>query len=186
MSLTGIARKISAYRKANSLTIQQMAQNTGLSTALISQLERELANPSLSVLEILASALGLTISLLVEDEVDEESLVLRAANREQTYNPNDIYLFYNLLTPSSMNSGITMTLVHLEPNSETYNGEFHCHKVEEIVFMLTGSITVLYEYSEINLYCGDTLRIPANKKHRYLNRSGAVSELLTIKADRNY
>ena len=185
MNSTNIAKKIISYRSTKKLTIQQMAKETGLSTALISQLERNLANPSLSVLQTLANTLGISLSELVEGEMDENSLILRVAHREQVYNPNDKYMFYNL-TPAVMKSNINLSLVHLEPFSQTFGREFHCHKDEEMIFIVAGSVTVEYGGSQVELYCGDTLRIPGNKKHRYKNNSQEIVEILAIKTNRSY
>lgn len=186
MGALSIAKKVAAYRAANSLTIQQMARQTGLSTAIISQLERNLANPCLSVLETLANTLGLTLPELLEDDVDDNALVLRAEQREKIYTPSDEYMFYNLLTPPLMGSSIQMHLVHLEPKSQTYGEAYHCHKDEEVIFVLSGQVTVLYELSELALKAGDTMRIPGGKKHRYRNEWNQMAELLTIKTNRNF
>lgn len=85
MILSSISKKLRAYRKNNNLTIAQMAEQTQLSTALISQLERDLANPTLSVLQILANTLGISITELLAEDIEEESLVLRASDREKSF-----------------------------------------------------------------------------------------------------
>jgi transcriptional regulator with XRE-family HTH domain len=180
--MINIGKKILAYRRANSLTIRELAEKTGLSTAIISQMERNIANPSLSVLVVTADAVGMKVSELLSEEIDEESLILRKKDRQQTYNPDERYIFYNLLTPGTMNADVRMTLVHCEPRSETYGGEFHTHANEEILFVLTGSLTVILELSRYVIYEGDTMRIPPHYKHRYINDSDEIAELLTVKA----
>ena len=45
-----IGKKITAYRRKHSLTIRQLAEETGLSSALLSQLERGMGNPTLYAL----------------------------------------------------------------------------------------------------------------------------------------
>ena len=85
-----------------------------------------------------------------------------------------------------MKSNLRLALVHIEPRSETLSGEFFVHKNDEIVFILSGHVTTIYENSEIVLHEGDTLRIPGNKKHRYYNKSKKSVEMLTIKTSRNF
>ena len=164
-----------------------MAEQTQLSTALISQLERDLANPTLSVLQILANTLGISITELLAEDIEEESLVLRASDREKSfYNDSDLKSYHYILTPEEMKSNLRLALVHIEPRSETLSGEFFVHKNDEIVFILFGDVTTIYENSEIVLHEGDTLRIPGNKKHRYYNKSKKSVEMLTIKTSRNF
>lgn len=187
MILSSISKKLRAYRKNNNLTIAQMAEQSQLSTALISQLERDLANPTLSVLQILANTLGISITELLAEDTEEESLVLRASDREKSfYNDSDLKSYHYILTPEEMKSNLRLALVHIEPKSETLSGEFFVHKNDEIVFILSGDVTTIYENSEIVLHEGDTLRIPGNKKHRYYNKSKKSVEMLTIKTSRNF
>lgn len=54
--------KIINYRRKNHITIKELAKRTNLSTAIISQLERGLGNPTLKVLSDLADELGVTLS----------------------------------------------------------------------------------------------------------------------------
>ncbi|NLW77850.1 MAG: cupin domain-containing protein [Ruminococcaceae bacterium] len=182
MSTVNIGGKIAGYRKAHNLTIRALAEKSGLSTALISQMERDLANPSLSVLCALAAAMELSVPELLTEEEDEAALILRKKDRPQTYNPDERYIFYNLLTPASMNAGLRMTLVRCEAHAQTYNGAFHSHANEEIVFVLCGSVTVHFEATHFIICEGDTLRIPPRRKHRYVNNADAAAELLTIES----
>lgn len=180
--MINIGKKIQAYRRSTQQTIKDLAEKTRLSTAIISQLERNIGNPSLSVLTAIAEAIGMKVSELLTEELDENSLVLRKRDRQQTYNPDERYIFYNLLTPGSMNADITMTLVHCEPYAETYGGEFHSHTKEEVVYVLTGRVTMILESTQFEIAEGDTVRVPPNYKHRYINNSDEVAEMLTIKA----
>lgn len=182
MGIVNIGRKIADYRQAHNLTIRALAEKSGLSTALISQMERDLANPSLSVLCAIAAAMELSVPELLTEEDDESTLILRKKDRPQTYNPDERYIFYNLLTPASMNAGLRMTLVRCEAHAETYGGQFHSHANEEIVYVLSGSVTVHLETAHFIIYEGDTLRIPPRRKHRYVNQADEVVELLTIES----
>lgn len=177
-----IGKKIQAYRQATQTTIRDLAEKTGLSTAIISQLERNIGNPSLSVLTAIADAIGMKVAELLAEELDVNSLVLRKKDRQQTYNPDDKYMFFNMLTPGSMNADISMILVHCEPHSETYGGEFHAHTTEEVVYVLSGNTNIVFESTQFKIFEGDTVRIPPNYKHRYINDSDSAVELLTITA----
>lgn len=180
--MVNIGRKIAAYRQATQTTIRELAEKTGLSTAIISQLERNIGNPSLNVLNALAGAIGMKVSELVAEEPDEETLILRKKDRQQAYNPDEKYIIYNLLTPPSMNANLSMRLVHCEPHTETYGGEFHTHLSEEVVYVLNGTVTIVFEDARFDLGEGDTVRVPPQYKHRYINESDEVAEILTIKA----
>lgn len=56
-----IGQTVLSYRRKNSMTIREFANYSGISTSLISQIERGEANPSLSVLELIAEALNVPL-----------------------------------------------------------------------------------------------------------------------------
>ncbi len=49
-----LGQTVLSYRKKNNMTIREFADYAGISTSLISQIERGHANPSLNVLELIA------------------------------------------------------------------------------------------------------------------------------------
>jgi mannose-6-phosphate isomerase-like protein (cupin superfamily) len=75
-----------------------------------------------------------------------------------------------------------MTIVHLEPHSETYGGAFHSHTSKEVIYVLMGRVHIVFESAQFEISDGDTARVPAAYKHRYINDSDGVVEILTIKA----
>lgn len=76
-----IGRKIGAYRRKHNLTIRQMAEETGLSSAIWSQLERGMGYPTLYALKTLANTLTIPLSQLVEEPIPNKDLILRKKDR---------------------------------------------------------------------------------------------------------
>ena len=63
--LWSVGQKLANYRAAHDVTIKEMALRTGLSTSLLSQLERGIGNPTISVLAALAEGMGISMADLV-------------------------------------------------------------------------------------------------------------------------
>jgi len=77
-----IARKLKAYRLANRMTLKQLANEAGCTDAYLSQLERGLANPSITILKKVASALRMkVVDFFVEPEIAENDVVMREQER---------------------------------------------------------------------------------------------------------
>ena len=76
VTVTGIGQKIMNYRRTKDMTIKEMATRTGLSTSLISQLERGDKVPSLETLIHIANTLGVTTDDLLCDYLDAERSVV--------------------------------------------------------------------------------------------------------------
>lgn len=62
---------VKAARKQLDLSVQGLAQRAGVSLGLVSQLERGLGNPSLHSIQRLASALGVSVTRLLEPPAEE-------------------------------------------------------------------------------------------------------------------
>ena len=70
--------RIRNLRKNKNITIQEMSDKTGLSIGYISQVERNLVDPSLSSLRKISSTLGVPIYLLMDfDSNNEDELTVK-------------------------------------------------------------------------------------------------------------
>lgn len=65
--------RLHALRVTAGLTQVQIAERAGLDVSYVSQLERGLRDPSLSSIEALAGALGLSLSEFFDDAVDDST-----------------------------------------------------------------------------------------------------------------
>ncbi len=75
-----VADNMRRIRLARGLSLRELATQTGLSKALLSQIEREIANPTVSTLTRIAAALDISFSELTRSP-QIEPLVIRAADR---------------------------------------------------------------------------------------------------------
>ncbi len=185
METLKIGKKINEYRRINNLTIKEFSKITNLSSALLSQLERGMGNPSLSALQSIASALDITLPSLFEAEVSNESLILRKEDRKTIYNPDQKHVMYDILTPSPLNSNVELLLMNLSANSKTY-GDYTSHLEEELAYILKGEVYILFKDEEFLLREGDTIRIMPNREHKFQNHTLNDVKVLFIKSMPNY
>ena len=68
MSDLNIGEKIAQYRKSKDLSIRELAKMADVTPSLLSQIERGLANPSLSTLKRLADGMGLKLRIEFVDK----------------------------------------------------------------------------------------------------------------------
>src|SRR5947209_16014989 len=77
-ALTAIGLRIKEIRLARGMTLQSVSDVSGLSPSMLSLVERGRASPSIGSLVVIASALAVTMSDLVANELTpEERLVVR-------------------------------------------------------------------------------------------------------------
>src|SRR5690606_21966981 len=81
--LGAVGTRIRSLRKERGLTLDRLAELTGLSTGIISQVERGLANPSFSTLVQLAHGLGIPVGMLFQFQEEHRSPVVRKSERRR-------------------------------------------------------------------------------------------------------
>ena len=70
----GIGDRITEVRKRNGLSQAELAKRSGISQAGISYIEKGLRSPSTDTLELLASALGCSVSYLIGETNDPKAI----------------------------------------------------------------------------------------------------------------
>jgi len=177
--------KIINYRHINKLTIQDLADRTKLSTAVISQLERNIGNPTYSVLEALSGEMHITVSELLRGEVTNAELLMRKEDRKIIYDAENRQVAYTLLKDSPAHNNMDLKMTCLFPHCET-DGGFNIHSEEESVYVLKGQTTIVFIGEEFQLNQGDTIRILPNRKHKMRNDTDEEVIVMNIKSKTNY
>lgn len=180
MKNTRIGEKIAEYRRKNGLTLRDFAKQTNLSTALLSQLERNIGNPTLSILSTLAEAMGISVSELVEQKVENAEMILRKEQRK-TIVMYQGQTMYDVLVCDTCHANLELLLMTLEGKSWTSNGYTQHSQEEEVAYVLQGEVTIDLEGEVFVLGEEDTIRILPGRKHKLYNHTDTEVKVLFVK-----
>lgn len=180
MKNTRIGEKIAEYRRKNGLTLRDFAKQTNLSTALLSQLERNIGNPTLSILSTLAEAMGISVSELVEQKVENAEMILRKEQRK-TIVMYQGQTMYDVLACDTCHANLELLLMTLEGKSWTSNGYTQHTQEEEVAYVLQGEVTIDLEGETFVLGKEDTIRILPGRKHKLYNHTDTEVKVLFVK-----
>ncbi len=180
MNTHRLGKTILDYRKRNGMTIRAFSQASGVSTSLISQIERGQANPSLSVLELLAKALNVPLYTLFVSDLDFDTLISRKKDRKRVFRKDQNHIVTDILTPDFMKAHIQILSMDLNPHSKTTTSHYVHDQHEELALVLQGKVYVELEGEESLLEEGDVVRIPPNVRHRFLNRTDEGVQVLFV------
>lgn len=163
-----IGGRLKARRKSRGLSITELSEQSGVSTGLISQIERDLVVPSVVNLYRIAQALDSDINYFLEDSQADPVQITRHGEHKQmiTDQGNGIY---KLFTSSRKGHILDLVQVTLR-GGEDYSREMVSHKGEECGFVLKGVLTLLVEDQEYRLHEGDSVYFRSNVPHKYTNR----------------
>lgn len=181
MNVEQIGTRLTNYRKNNSMTIKEFSQLSGVSTALLSQLERGMGNPSLSVLNAIAKTMNLSISTLFEDTVKLDNLVKRVADQPVLSDSTKDNLEFQLLTTKSNKVSDDLLRIIIKPHTETPYYPFGTNECEEIILIEKGALVVCSDSGDsVVLKKGDTMRLVPKLRYRIKNSSSHNAIILYI------
>jgi len=167
--------RIKELRLQRGLTPKDLAERTGFSPALLSQVENNLVSPSISTLWNFAEALGVKIGYFFQQDGEErKDYVLTRAGEEALVYRNELphTIPYRDLAYGMDDRNMTPFLVQCDEPCEfslkeiTYEGE-------EFLHVLEGGVVVRYGSKEFELRPGDSIYYNAQIPHKLEVRKSA-------------
>jgi transcriptional regulator with XRE-family HTH domain len=176
-SSTSIAEEVSSeklglrvreLRRAKGLTLNDLAESSGVSRAMISKVERGEKNPTLVVAAGISEGLGVALSRLVGIE-ERRGVVVVPRNRRMVMRDPETGFERQLLSPTFGNRGVEFIRNVIPEGSSS--GEFPPHKrgVQEYVVVERGSVAAVLDGETHVLEEGDALYFEADVAHRFGN-----------------
>ncbi|MBX5477037.1 MAG: helix-turn-helix transcriptional regulator [Clostridia bacterium] len=146
--------------------LKDLAERTGVTPSLISQVERGLATPSLHTLRALADALEVPVVTFFQEPSNQEGVVMRAADRPRLSLPSSEAV-YEILSPRDSDK-LLMAEVRLRPGQSTSARPF-AHNADEVTVVLKGTVKFEWGDQVFRLRTGDSILIPRGVPHRMTN-----------------
>ena len=171
-----ISKNICEYRKRKGLTIKELAQLTGVTSSLLSQIEKGTANPSINTIKQISNALEIPLFNFFIDDSYTENLVVRKDKRKKMVFSEDDNFAYELLTPN-LQGDIEFVLMTI-PANESSSSEQFSHKGEEVAYVMKGKVDLHMMNTVIELNCGDSVKIPTLSQHKWENRSNEECQVI--------
>jgi transcriptional regulator with XRE-family HTH domain len=167
-----VATHMRRARLARGVSLREMSAATGLSTALLSQIEREVANPTVTVLVRIASFLELSFSDLTRITISEPEII-RADPSTGDGHPRVRTLFDMLERRRfDISEGV------LPPNQP---GSFGAHGKGSIEhsYVVSGKVTLTIGDRQWQLGPHDAVRFDSSVPHAYSTGKSSAT-LLTV------
>jgi transcriptional regulator with XRE-family HTH domain len=162
--------RLKALRQERKLSLHRLAELSGLSTGMLSQIERGLSSPSLRSLRLLGVALAVPISwffALPEHEETPESryLIRRGHRRLLKLSPTGV--MKELLSPDASEM-MEMYELLLQPGGSS-GTDFYSHQGEKAGVVVAGAMQLWLDEQAHMLREGDSFQFPSLMPHRFEN-----------------
>jgi transcriptional regulator with XRE-family HTH domain len=141
-----VGEHVRAFRETLGMTVQQFAERTGFSAALLTQIENRMVSPSLGTLVKIANTFGTTVSSFIGGKVEREFSIVRKEDRTTVSRVGLKEGGKSTYTYESLGAGkagrkMEPFLVRLQPLSESPAAR-SAHDGEEFLYVLSGKVTV--------------------------------------------
>jgi len=187
-----VGQRVKECRKQQGLTLKQLAQKVGCTQSYISQLEKGVTRPSLSMLGKLAEALGINVVDLLSDpsDVQERNWHLPKAERRNLRYPDGRVLSQMLVSRISGKKMEPLISIikpggsshRVEPGEKSGGLEeiSHPRGIEEFVLVLKGEIDFQISGKNFLLREGDALYLDGSQPHHWANNQNETAEVLFV------
>jgi len=167
-------KRLLKLRREKKLTLKHIANETGLATGYISQVEKGDVIPPVSVLLQLSRALEIDSSLLLREEKKQAAKKSADDFQKRT----DDYT-YEVLTPAARHKHLKAFKIFIDPKS-THKGIGYQHLGEEFHHVLRGKIEVMVGENKNILGPGDSLHFNSSIVHKLRNIGHEKAELIVV------
>lgn len=170
-----VGQRLKRLRTARGLSLETLANETGLNLDQLTRIEGDAMIPPVAVLLTLGRALEVDSAELLKDEDEAQAVERRAdAVRKRT----DHYS-YRVLTPEGRHKHLKGFLVSIDPESDL-EGPGYQHEGEEFVYVLRGRVRIKVGENVNDLETGQSLHFNSSLVHKLRNAGDELCELLVV------
>ena len=173
-----VAESLRHHRKIQQLSLDDLAQKSGVSRAALSQIEGARTNPTLAVLWKIAVGLGMPFQQLLGTQAGSGPKILRAGDSPPLRSANG-QMESRLLSPGGAPPGLEVYELRLSPRG-AYQSEPHSKGTTETLVVLTGALRMTVGDESYELATGDTIFFNADVPHTYESRSSHPTRCLNV------
>lgn len=174
---TVIGENLQNIRNSRNLSLGQLAERTGLSKAVLSQMEKGNSNPTINTIWKIAAALQVPYSALLEPQ---RMTAIKISGKDLTPQSDDqgkyrISCYY----PSTTERNFEWFLLEFDPDT-VHTTEKHVERSEEYVMVNKGKLKIIVHDQEFILEEGDSLHFDATLEHSYENVFAGITQAYCI------
>lgn len=176
-----LGTRVKQLRSGRGWSLENLADASDVSRSMLSQIEREQANPTLAVTLRIARAFGMELGeLLQSPSATSKVLVIRADDRMFHYR-SDKHIRIRTLSPLHLEKDVEFYEVQLQQGG-ALRSSAHFEGTREFLTVQKGSLRVESAGDAEELSPGDSASYRADVKHAIVNtgRSEAVAFLVVI------
>jgi len=153
-----IAKQLKSIREKNKLSLDAVSKKTGVSKAMLGQIERQESSPTISTLWKISSGLETSFSAFFADEP-------RLCSSEENF-PDDPNMHIKTIFPFQKDAGLEMFEITLNDHHKQISAP-HSLGVIEHINVLEGKLVLFFDEQEHQIEEGQSMRFFGDQPHYY-------------------
>jgi len=175
-----IGATLQKMRLQRGLTLEDLSRVAGVSKSMLSQIEREKANPTIAITWRLANALGVGIGTLLTGQTPDAAAIQTVeAHETPTLPGNHAGYVMRILGPMELAGKFEWYELTLAPNGELASGAHDPGTVEHLT-LLHGTMELEVGSEKKKLKTGSTARYPGDRDHVIRNAGKTEARALMV------
>lgn len=162
-----ISQNLKRIRKSRNMSLDMLAEHTGVSKSMLGQIERGESNPTVSTIAKIVDGLKLSF----DDLLYKEESLLQLVKREEceTFKEKEASYIVKTILPFDRKRRFELYEAVIEGEC-FYTSPAHGTDMWEYITVLEGALFVETEEDTLVVEKGNTARFLANRNHTYYNR----------------
>ena len=186
-SNTVVGSKIKGIRESKGLSLEEVAERSGLSLDQITSIETDQNLPSLGPLIKIARALGVRLGTFMDDNDALGPVVCRAEERESKSSISFSngaadarkHMEYHPLAQQKAGRHMEPFIIDINPEEEP-NFQLSAHEGEEFIYVMQGEVEIVYGKDTYSLKEGDSIFYDSIVKHHVHGAPGKSAKILAV------
>jgi transcriptional regulator with XRE-family HTH domain len=177
-----LGARVKALRESSSLSLRELAERSGVSAPMLSQVERGETSPTLTVATRIAACLELRLSQLLRLDEDGAVTVVRAGQRRRGGNARRGHR-YEVLTAPTPGQRAELSRHTLAAGAVTGTADdppMHEPGSRETALVERGSLVLVCDGQHHELGEGDCVTFDADLPHHFENPTGSDAVFLAV------
>jgi XRE family transcriptional regulator, regulator of sulfur utilization len=177
-----VGARVRSLREAMDLSLRDLADRSGVSAAMLSQVERGDTSPTLTVAQKIAAGLDLTLSQLLRLDEDRHVVVVRAGDRRTRKRRGHRV---EEITPPLPGQRADVSVHTLAPGAATGGPDdppMHEPGSRETAVVVEGAVELFIDGRRHELAEGDSVTFDAELPHHFENNGSDEARLIAVVA----
>jgi transcriptional regulator with XRE-family HTH domain len=172
-----LAKNLKTLRDQKKLSLDRVADLTGVSKTMLGQIERGESNPTINTVWKIANGLKTSFTALI-NEPQPDTVIVSRSSIQVLHEDNGKYRIYPFFP---YEEGRRFEVYTIEIDKGGYlSAEPHKDGTEEFVTVYEGIITIRVNQEEYTVQAGDSIRYRADRPHSYHNSGDSLTRVSMV------